>query len=140
MSTSQYLPAIALVKPKTFNLSSKSFIPMTTMLGPHIAVACQVLLSVIFCLSKMSNNSSISSDSGSHFFQDLDQNNPFKTMSLIFCSSSLLFLLPALLGIVWFEKFGSDNKRTMINMLVSSVCWTAIQCGAIVQELILYNF
>lgn len=103
------------------------------MQGPRFAVACQLLLSSIFCLTKMSANFSNSSASGNDFFRDLDLSHPFKTFSIVFSSITLIILPPFLLGIVWFEKYGSDHKRTLINMLVSSICWTALQCGVIVQ-------
>jgi hypothetical protein len=34
-----------------------------------------------------------------------------------------LVLIPSLYGIIWFERFGSDSKRTLINQLFASVCW-----------------
>jgi hypothetical protein len=34
-----------------------------------------------------------------------------------------LIVLPSLYGIIWFERFGSDSKRTLINQLFASVCW-----------------
>ena len=32
-------------------------------------------------------------------------------------------VIPSLYGIIWFERFGSDSKRTLINQLFASVCW-----------------
>jgi len=37
-----------------------------------------------------------------------------------------LIVIPSLYGIIWFEKFGTDSKRTLINQLVSSICWYLI--------------
>ncbi len=48
------------------------------------------------------------------------ENNIFKNVSIVFAIVSA-FTGPALLyGIIWFEKFGSDIKRTLLNRLVSS--------------------
>ncbi len=43
----------------------------------------------------------------------------------IFCDGILLGPL-ALYSIIWFERFGSDEKRTLLNMLFSMICWTCI--------------
>ena len=32
----------------------------------------------------------------------------------------------ALYSVIWYERYGSDRKRTLLNMLVSKLCWTAI--------------
>ena len=29
--------------------------------------------------------------------------------------------------VIWYEHYGSDVKRTMMNRLVSSVCWSSIE-------------
>ena len=34
-----------------------------------------------------------------------------------------LIVIPSLYGIIWFERFGSDSKRTLINQLFASICW-----------------
>ena len=34
-----------------------------------------------------------------------------------------LIVILSLYGIIWFERFGSDSKRTLINQLFASVCW-----------------
>ncbi len=44
---------------------------------------------------------------------------------IIFILLSILnFLL--LYGIIWFERFGSDQKRTLMNELLSSISWVFI--------------
>ena len=37
------------------------------------------------------------------------------------------------LGIIWYERFGSDNRRTLLNKLVSSVSSRVIQWMLICQ-------
>jgi len=67
-----------------------------------------------------------------NFFSGLTEMTNFKMFSIAFALLGCCIILPTLTGIIWFEKFGSDNKRTLINRLVSSVCWTFIQYVAIV--------
>ena len=38
-------------------------------------------------------------------------------------------------SIIWIERFGSDKKRTIINQLVASLCWTFITWNSTVQVL-----
>ena len=57
-------------------------------------------------------------------FAELFEPQPLKTISvtltilLVFCLMALNF------GIIFYEKFGSDKKRTIINKLFSSTCWS----------------
>ena len=42
-------------------------------------------------------------------------------------SIMITFLGPPLLfAIIWFERFGSDKKRTILNMFVNMNCWNCI--------------
>ena len=43
-----------------------------------------------------------------------------------------------LLFIPRFEHFGSDNKRTVINKFVSSICWTGIEFAILVEGKIFF--
>ena len=43
-------------------------------------------------------------------------------------------------SIIWIERFGSDKKRTVINQMVSSMCWTFITWNCTVQVLKLIRF
>jgi hypothetical protein len=38
----------------------------------------------------------------------------------IFCAAGSLVTVASLSGIIWYEKFGSDKKRTLMNKLVSA--------------------
>ncbi len=59
-------------------------------------------------------NMSCSGDEG----QDLP-----KSIAILLSVVLSLIVLPSLYGIIWFERFGSDSKRTIINQLFASVCW-----------------
>ena len=47
---------------------------------------------------------------------------------------------PLLVGIIGFERFGSDKKRTLLNMLTTSVCWINIWLLVIVRTLEILRF
>ena len=60
------------------------------------------------------------------YFKELDAPRLSKNIVI-----TLSVILPVLcvfgyLGIIWFERFGSDLKRICINRLISSLCWTII--------------
>ena len=73
------------------------------------------------------------------FFSGLETFD-FTKISMVALSLLLTSALaPMLLGIIWFERFGSDKKRTLINLLVTSCCFTMIQYGAFVLSLDLFR-
>ena len=67
------------------------------------------------------------------YFDVLRENNLYKTVCVSLSVLIMVTLLTLIYGIIWFERFGSDKKRTLINMLVSSACWTVIECGILLQ-------
>jgi hypothetical protein len=67
------------------------------------------------------------------FFSLLNTNDIFKICSITVVALMMAALLPSLIGIIWFERFGSDKKRTQINLLDVSIIWTVFQCGCLVQ-------
>ena len=56
-------------------------------------------------------------------FIQLFENSPSKIVSVIVTVILVVFLTFGNFGIIWYEKFGSDKKRTLINKLFASVCW-----------------
>ena len=81
-------------------------------------------------------------NSTSDYFSGLFENGPSITVGVIFSIILTLFIIPILLSVIWYEKFGSDKKRTILNKLVASVCWSAIHYSLLgqVPELIRYCF
>ena len=67
------------------------------------------------------------------FFYAMTENNPSKIVGMIFSVISAPIIVLLLYSIIWFERFGLDKKRTLINKLVSSICWTAIAENTFVQ-------
>jgi hypothetical protein len=45
------------------------------------------------------------------------------TIAIVLSVLLSLLVIPSLYGIIWFERFGSDSKRTLINQLFASICW-----------------
>ena len=43
-------------------------------------------------------------------------------------------------GIIWYERYGTDLKRILVNMLVTSICWSGIVWFLIVQSLEILRF
>ena len=63
----------------------------------------------------------------SNFFQGFYDHKISNTLSVIFSTVGTLLLIPLLYGIIWYEKYGSNNKRTLLNKLVSAWCWASIE-------------
>ena len=80
------------------------------------------------CLTHLNGNSS-------DFFEGLFQNRASKVASICFSITVACTILPLLYGIVWFEKNGSDQKRTMINKFVTSFCLTFFEWFFIIQTI-----
>ncbi len=84
-------------------------------------------------------NFSVSLDPNS-CFDVLDSSNPYKHISIAISILSTLLCTPALYSIIWFEKFDSDHHRTIINRIVSSLCWNGIVWLGLVQSLFTIRF
>jgi hypothetical protein len=54
------------------------------------------------------------------------QDRPSKTAAIVF--SIILTLTDALLlyGVIWFQNFGPDHGRTLVNRIFTSFCWTCM--------------
>ena len=68
-----------------------------------------------------------------NFFSGFFQARIPMILSVIFSLLSSSIVVVFLYGIIWFERFGTDNKRTFINKLVSSQCWSLILYFAFCQ-------
>ena len=74
-------------------------------------------------------------NSSSDFFEAAFQDGPAKTSCIAVTLISMLVLIPAGYGIVWYEKFGSDKKRILVNRLLTSLCWTSTELYVVVIPL-----
>ena len=71
----------------------------------------------------------------SNSFEGLAHYRMSKQWAIIFSFLSVPFIVALFYGIVWYERYGTDNKRTLINKLVVSQCWAFIQYYSICQTL-----
>ena len=67
------------------------------------------------------------SDTESDVFADLYDKGSFKIVCVTIATILLILTSAAAFGIIWFERFASDKKRTLVNMMVSASCWTLIE-------------
>lgn len=67
------------------------------------------------------------------FFAFVMENSALRNVSLVICIFSMLIQPLMFYSLIWYDKFSSDNRRTFINMLNSSLCWLAIEYNIIVQ-------
>ena len=83
-------------------------------------------------------NGSLSQD----LFPSLTENNPARLIAWSFALISTIIAPPIFYFIIWFERYGNDNKRTLINMFVSMYCSTLIGflCTSQVLELVRFSY
>ena len=60
------------------------------------------------------------------FFSNAYNNDLFKALGIITSLLNFFVLTPFLHAIIWYEQFGSDHPRSLINQLVASTCWNGI--------------
>jgi hypothetical protein len=80
-------------------------------------------------------------DNEKHFCE-VFRNSPVKVILIICCLLFSLLNIALSLGLIWFERFGSDKRRTLLNKLVSSLCYRILQWIIFCQssDLIRYTF
>jgi len=76
------------------------------------------------------------------FFSFLIENKYERWICLVISIIAILLVPPFLYSIVWFEKYGSDEKRTLLNRLVSKNCLNGISFLILTQipEIIRYTY
>lgn len=74
------------------------------------------------------NNSfqNFSLDSQKDYFLFMTNSSLLRNICVVFSCICLIVGPLALYSIIWFEKFGSGQKRTLLNMLFSMTCWICI--------------
>ena len=60
------------------------------------------------------------------FFHFLTENRPEKWAGIVVLTVVIVLGIPMLYGVIWYERFGNDVKRTLINRFVSLNCWIGI--------------
>jgi hypothetical protein len=87
-------------------------------------------------LSKVSNETDTNNLSVIENFN----NNVVVDAHFIFAIVTIIVVTPLAFGIIWYEKFGSDKKRTLINKLFSSFCFGIIAWNLIIQTFTVVRF
>ena len=75
-----------------------------------------------------------------NLFSDLTQTNLRLILSLTIAITCTCICTPLFYCVIWFEKFGSDKKRTLINKLLTMNCWNGIGYLIFVQTLEILRF
>ena len=72
---------------------------------------------------------------------DLKETNTPLVLSLVLSVLVVIFSPPLLFAIIWFERFGSDKKRTILNMFVNMNCWNCIALVmlGLLPEIVIYS-
>ena len=83
----------------------------------------------LFPFKHVSNETGIEED----FFKDLIETSPVKTTCLTISFFGIFFGPVFIYSIIWYEKYGSDNKRTILNMYASMFCWEFLKFILFVQ-------
>ena len=82
-------------------------------------------------------NSSTSLESNHTTYED---GNPYKYVTVVIQILLIILSVSVFYSIIWYERFGTDNKRTIVNKFVSSICWTGICWNLTVQIIIIVRF
>ena len=64
--------------------------------------------------------------SDNFFFAILYQPHWSMTLGILTSLLNIAIVTPMSCSIIWYERFGSDYRRTLINQLVSSICWNIV--------------
>ena len=67
------------------------------------------------------------------YFSGLLENNAWKNISLLISCFGVIAFPLVLYSIIWFEKYGNDTNRTLLNMFASLYCWALLEFIILVQ-------
>jgi len=73
--------------------------------------------------------------SSGDFFEAAFQHGSLNFAAIILTILFAIYLVPSGYGMIWYERYGSDKKRILINRFFSSVCWTGIELFTLVIPL-----
>ena len=70
----------------------------------------------------------------------LNADNFSKYVSPILALIMVLFLIPLFYSIIWYEKYGTNDKQTIVNQFFSAICWNFIAWNLSIQMLAIFRF
>ena len=76
---------------------------------------------------------STNSTTNGDYFQLAFESGSIKTGVIVLFFISAFVIIPVTYGIIWYEHYGSDHKRILLNRIVSSICWSGIEYYTVVQ-------
>ena len=81
-----------------------------------------------------------STNSSTDFFEGIFENRWSKVVFIAFAILIIPIVLSLNYSIIWYEKYGQDLKRTIVNRIFSSICWTVIEFTLLVSILDLARY
>ena len=73
-----------------------------------------------------------------NMFEQIYALNWSMKLGLVLSFFNFLFFTPLFYAIAWYERYGTNQNRTLLNQLVSSICWVTIvqNCTILPQDII----
>ena len=69
-----------------------------------------------------------------NYYAILMESNPLSRYTAALMATVLIIILiPLLYSIIWYEKYGANNRQTIINQFLSTLCWNSIIWHSTVQ-------
>ena len=78
---------------------------------------------------KFGFNSTLNNSTSQHedYFQAAFDDIIWKTSAIVISVPTFLFIIFGLFGIIWYERYGSDVRRVLLNRLITSICWVGLE-------------
>ena len=71
-------------------------------------------------------NETINITNNTNMFENIYAFNWSMKLGIITSFINFLFFTPMFFAIAWYERYGTNQNRTLLNQLVSSICWVSI--------------
>jgi len=71
--------------------------------------------------------------SSRNLFDGVYEIRPSKIVGIVISAINIFVISPLLYFVIWYEKFGSNHNRSLINQFATSGCWTALAYCFLIQ-------